>query len=54
MYAVDLLVLLDASASAPPHHSNNVVVISEPTIPEETDPSEVAVKKPMPLSTGVL
>ena len=46
--------LMDASASAPPHHSNNVVVISEPAVLEETDPSEVPVKKPMPLSTGVL
>ena len=43
--------------SAPPsaprsNDSTSVVIATGPAVPEQTDPSEVVIKKPMPLPTG--
>ena len=46
---------LDPSAPPSAPHSNDstsVVIATGPAVPEQTDPSEVVVKKPMPLPTG--
>lgn len=39
---------------APPPGGGDVMAVSGTAVAEQTDPSEVVVKKPMLLSTGVL
>ena len=57
LFTVDLLMSLEAPAPPPTTHTNdngtNVVVGTGPAVPEQTDPSEVVVKKPTPLPTGM-
>ena len=55
MFTVDVLMSLDPSGPPSAPHSNDstcVVIATGPAVPEQTDPSEVVIKKPMPLPTG--
>ena len=58
LLTVDLLMSLHTPVVvAPPPTANgggDVTAVSGTAVGEQADPSEVVVKKPMPLSTGVL
>lgn len=49
LFTVDVLMSLEAPAPpAATQSSTNVVIVTGPAVPEQIEPSEVVVKKPMP------